>query len=186
MARPRRMDIGKIKLLSGQGCASLKLVFPESLQALKRPTQQKILTSEFASTRLLTLPKLHPNRYCAGRGAHMITAFVDPFDALFNLQRELEVRLASDWLQDPDDQPWTLPPQSTCSSRVMKYWPSSSCPTSRKRPANPSQGEHHPHLWQEIGRVPRAGERAPKGKGVRRVRSHPDLASPPRSGPRQS
>ena len=33
-------------------------------------------------------------------GAHMITAYADPFDALFNLQRELEARLTSDWLQD--------------------------------------------------------------------------------------
>jgi HSP20 family protein len=30
----------------------------------------------------------------------MITAFADPFDVLLNLQRELEARLASDWLQD--------------------------------------------------------------------------------------
>lgn len=30
----------------------------------------------------------------------MITAFTDPFDALFSLQRALEARLASDWLQD--------------------------------------------------------------------------------------
>ena len=33
-------------------------------------------------------------------GANMITAFADPFDALFNLQRALEARLASDWLRD--------------------------------------------------------------------------------------
>ncbi len=33
-------------------------------------------------------------------GAHVITAFADPFDALLNLQRELEARLASDWLED--------------------------------------------------------------------------------------
>ena len=33
-------------------------------------------------------------------GAHMITAFADPFDVLLHLQRELEARLASDWLQD--------------------------------------------------------------------------------------
>jgi HSP20 family protein len=30
----------------------------------------------------------------------MITVFADPFDALLNLQRALESRLASDWLQD--------------------------------------------------------------------------------------
>jgi HSP20 family protein len=30
----------------------------------------------------------------------MITAYADPFDALLNLQRELEARLTSDWLQD--------------------------------------------------------------------------------------
>lgn len=33
-------------------------------------------------------------------GEHMITAFVDPFDSLLNLQRELEARLSSDWLED--------------------------------------------------------------------------------------
>jgi HSP20 family protein len=33
-------------------------------------------------------------------GANMITVFTDPFDTLFNLQRALEARIASDWLQD--------------------------------------------------------------------------------------
>ena len=33
-------------------------------------------------------------------GAHMITTFADPYDALISLQRELEARLSSDWLQD--------------------------------------------------------------------------------------
>ncbi len=33
-------------------------------------------------------------------GADMITAFADPFETLFNLQRALEARIASDWLQD--------------------------------------------------------------------------------------
>src|SRR4029453_365780 len=33
-------------------------------------------------------------------GAQMITAYADPFDALLNLQRELEARMTSDWLQD--------------------------------------------------------------------------------------
>jgi hypothetical protein len=28
----------------------------------------------------------------------MITAFVDPFEAMFNLQRALDARLTSDWL----------------------------------------------------------------------------------------
>ena len=30
----------------------------------------------------------------------MITAFADPFDTLFNLQRALDARAASDWLQN--------------------------------------------------------------------------------------
>ena len=30
----------------------------------------------------------------------MVTTFTDPFDALFNLQRALEARLESGWLQD--------------------------------------------------------------------------------------
>jgi HSP20 family protein len=30
----------------------------------------------------------------------MITAFADPFETLFSLQRALDARLASDWLQD--------------------------------------------------------------------------------------
>ena len=40
----------------------------------------------------------------------MITAFVDPFDALFNLQRALEARLASDWLQDQTTSEGPFPP----------------------------------------------------------------------------
>ena len=43
-------------------------------------------------------------------GANMITAFADPFDALFNLQRELEARLASDWLQDLTTSRGPFPP----------------------------------------------------------------------------
>jgi HSP20 family protein len=43
-------------------------------------------------------------------GAHMVTAFIDPFDALFNLQRELEARLASDWLQDLTTSRGPFPP----------------------------------------------------------------------------
>ena len=35
----------------------------------------------------------------------MIRAFADPFDALFNLQRALEARLASEWLQNQTDEP---------------------------------------------------------------------------------
>jgi HSP20 family protein len=30
----------------------------------------------------------------------MVTVYADPFDALFNLQRALEARIASDWLQN--------------------------------------------------------------------------------------
>jgi hypothetical protein len=30
----------------------------------------------------------------------MLAAFVDPFDTLLNLQRELEARLSSDWLEN--------------------------------------------------------------------------------------
>ena len=40
----------------------------------------------------------------------MITAFVDPFEALFNLQRALESRLASDWLQDQTTSEGPFPP----------------------------------------------------------------------------
>jgi HSP20 family protein len=40
----------------------------------------------------------------------MITAFADPFDALFNLQRSLEARLASDWLQDQTTSQGPFPP----------------------------------------------------------------------------
>jgi HSP20 family protein len=40
----------------------------------------------------------------------MITAFADPFDALFNLQRALEGRLASDWLQDQTTSQGPFPP----------------------------------------------------------------------------
>ena len=43
-------------------------------------------------------------------GANMITAFVDPFETLFNLQRALEGRLASDWLQDRTASQGPFPP----------------------------------------------------------------------------
>ena len=41
---------------------------------------------------------------------HMITAFVDPFDNLLNLQRELEARLSSDWLEDRTTNRGPFPP----------------------------------------------------------------------------
>ena len=40
----------------------------------------------------------------------MITAFVDPFEALFNLQRTLEAHLASDWLQHQTTSEGPFPP----------------------------------------------------------------------------
>jgi HSP20 family protein len=40
----------------------------------------------------------------------MIGAFADPFDALFNLQRALEGRLASDWLHDQTTSQGPFPP----------------------------------------------------------------------------
>ena len=44
------------------------------------------------------------------QGANMITAFVDPFEALFNLQRALDARLASDWLEDQTTSQGPFPP----------------------------------------------------------------------------
>lgn len=43
-------------------------------------------------------------------GANMITTFADPFEALFNLQRALEARLTSDWLQDQTTSQGPFPP----------------------------------------------------------------------------
>jgi HSP20 family protein len=43
-------------------------------------------------------------------GANMITGFADSFEALFNLQRALEARLASDWLQDRTTSQGPFPP----------------------------------------------------------------------------
>jgi len=43
-------------------------------------------------------------------GAQMITAFADPFDALLNLQKELEARMTSDWLQDRTTSRGPFPP----------------------------------------------------------------------------
>jgi len=43
-------------------------------------------------------------------GANMITALADPFETLFNLQRALEGRLASDWLQDRTASQGPFPP----------------------------------------------------------------------------
>ena len=40
----------------------------------------------------------------------MIRAFADPFDALFNLQRALEARLASEWLQNQTTSRGPFPP----------------------------------------------------------------------------
>jgi HSP20 family protein len=40
----------------------------------------------------------------------MLTAFSDPFDALFNLQRALDARLTSDWLRDSTTSRGPYPP----------------------------------------------------------------------------
>jgi len=40
----------------------------------------------------------------------MVTVFADPFDALFNLQRALEARIESDWLQDQTGGQGPFPP----------------------------------------------------------------------------
>jgi len=40
----------------------------------------------------------------------MIPSFADPFEALFNLQRALEGRLASDWLHDQTTSHGAFPP----------------------------------------------------------------------------
>jgi HSP20 family protein len=40
----------------------------------------------------------------------MITTFANPFDALLSLQRELEARLASDWLHDLTTSSGPFPP----------------------------------------------------------------------------
>jgi HSP20 family protein len=40
----------------------------------------------------------------------MVTTFADPFDVLFNLQRALEGRLASDWLHDQTGSQGPFPP----------------------------------------------------------------------------
>lgn len=39
-----------------------------------------------------------------------MATFVDPFEALFNIQRALEARLASDWLQDQTTSQGPFPP----------------------------------------------------------------------------
>jgi HSP20 family protein len=41
---------------------------------------------------------------------NMLTAFVDPFDTLLNLQRELEARLSSDWLENVTTARGPFPP----------------------------------------------------------------------------
>ena len=40
----------------------------------------------------------------------MVTAFTDPFDALFNLQRALEARTTSNWLQNQTTSQGPFPP----------------------------------------------------------------------------
>ena len=46
----------------------------------------------------------------SARGANMITAFADTFETLFNLQRALEARIASDWLEDHTASQGPFPP----------------------------------------------------------------------------
>ena len=43
-------------------------------------------------------------------GANMITAFADPYDGLFNLQRALEERTRSEWLQNQTSSQGPFPP----------------------------------------------------------------------------
>jgi HSP20 family protein len=43
-------------------------------------------------------------------GANMATMYADPFDTLFNLQRALDARIASDWLQDQTAAQGPFPP----------------------------------------------------------------------------
>jgi HSP20 family protein len=43
-------------------------------------------------------------------GANMVTVFADPFDALFKLQRALEARTESDWLQNQTAGQGPFPP----------------------------------------------------------------------------
>lgn len=43
-------------------------------------------------------------------GANMVTVFADPFDALFNLQRALDARVESDWLQNQTAGQGPFPP----------------------------------------------------------------------------
>jgi HSP20 family protein len=40
----------------------------------------------------------------------MITGYANPFETLFNLQRELEARIASEWLQDQTASQGPFPP----------------------------------------------------------------------------
>jgi HSP20 family protein len=74
----------------------------------------------------LTVPKRKPNRSAiagdliakscgAARvttvwGPNMIATFADPFEALFNLQRALDGRLMSDWLEDQTASQGPFPP----------------------------------------------------------------------------
>jgi HSP20 family protein len=46
----------------------------------------------------------------ASQGYNMFTTFADPFNALLDLQRALEARLASDWLQDSTTSRGPFPP----------------------------------------------------------------------------
>jgi HSP20 family protein len=72
----------------------------------------------------LKVPKAKPDRFVV-RGdrfrlfvasaigmmeGNMIATFADPFDALFNLQRALEGRLASEWLHDQTTSQGPYPP----------------------------------------------------------------------------
>jgi len=73
-------------------------------------------------------------------GAQMITAFADPFDALLNLQRELEARMTSDWLQDRTTSRGPFPPINVFQQGDEHTGNNRTAWHRQKRPANPGQG----------------------------------------------
>ena len=106
-------------------------------------------------------------------GANMISGFPDPFDTLFNLQRALEGRLASDWLHDQTASQGPFPPINVC---LFQTPGDSMIPGCRRRPSA---------TLRSPGRRPSPIRKAPAfiGENVHSVNSIARCRSPSSSIP---
>jgi HSP20 family molecular chaperone IbpA len=114
----------------------------------------------------------------------MITAFVDPFEALFNLQRALDARRASDWLQDQTTSEGPFPPINVFQQggdllAIIEL------PGIAKNSLQIEAKENTIRSRQEGGVLPGGRQRPPPRTRRRRVRPHDFPSRPVRAGPDQ-